>query len=291
MQQMQRFRLSKRAWAGALVLALGAVGIGTGVLVNESDGSDHQQTAFTELNPRLDITDVFAFPGSSDDRIVLAMTVASPLVGNQGAFFDPNALYELKVDNNQDGQTDVVLQFLFDDMSDGTQRVSVIGPVAANPSENPLPGPISGTLPGGISNRIVGAEPTILRGELDTNLSAELAAGNGADAGTLQVFAGLRNDPFFIDLEQFFRILPDRRPVEGPLSTILDPETAFRPDQSECVNGQVVGDAGPFAVGNGCAVDFLRGFNALAIVVELPESQLTRGQGDGRIGIFSTISR
>ncbi len=41
----------------------------------------------------------------------------------------------------------------------------------------------------------------------------------------------------------------------------------------------------------GCAVDLLRGFNALAIVVELPESQLTRGQGNGQIGVWATVSR
>jgi hypothetical protein len=287
---MKSSRPFGRTRAGALALAVGAVVVGAGILVNESIGSDHQQTAFTELNPRLDITDVFVFPGSSDDRIVLGMTVASPIVGAQGAFFDPNALYEFKVDNNQDGVPDVVLQFLFDDMSDGTQRVSMIGPVVANSQVDSLPGPFSGMLPGGISNRIIAASPVITRQALDTNLSADLAAGNGATAGQLQLFAGLRDDPFYIDLEQFFRIIPDRRPVEGPLAGITKSANAFRPD---CGPDNVLdpSEVGPFDPDHGCAVDTLRGFNALAIVVELPESQLTRGRGDGQLGIWATISR
>ena len=37
-----------------------------------------------------------------------------------------------------------------------------------------------------------------------------------AIANGIQLFAGPRDDPFFIDLEQFFRIMPDRQPVSGP---------------------------------------------------------------------------
>jgi len=35
-------------------------------------GSDHQDTPFVELNPKSDLTDVYAFPGGTG-RIVLAM--------------------------------------------------------------------------------------------------------------------------------------------------------------------------------------------------------------------------
>lgn len=277
---MKTSKLFRRRHLLPLFAAAGL--IGTGVVVRDSIGSDHQQTAFTELNPRLDNTDVWVFPGSSDSRIVLATTIASPLVGTQGGRFDPNALYELKVDNNQDGRPDVVLQLLFDDMSDGTQRVSLIGPVAPSSDTTQLPGPISGMLPGGISNAIVQAEPTITRGALNENLSATVASGQ------VQLFAGVRDDPFYIDLEQFFRIIPDRRPVEGPLATIPEQATAWRPACD--ANGNPPADPGPFDPNHGCAVDFLRGFNALAIVVELPEAAVV-GSGNGQIGVWATISR
>lgn len=278
---MKMAKLPGRTRMIAALLGVGA--IGTAVIAKNSIGSDHQQTAFTELNPRLDNTDVWAFPGSSDSRIVLATTIASPLVGTQGGRFDPNALYELKVDNNQDGRPDIVLQFLFDDMSDGTQRVSLIGPVAAPTDTTNLPGPISGMLPGGITNRIVQSAPTITRGALNESLMGTVASGQ------VQLFAGVRDDPFYIDLEQFFRIIPDRRPVEGPLAAFPERATAWRPDCG--ADGQLQpGEVGPFDPNHGCAVDFLRGFNALAIIVELPEAAVV-GSGNGQIGVWATISR
>jgi len=88
----------------------------------------------------------------------------------------------------------------------------------------------------------------------------------------MQVFAGIRDDPFFLDLEQFFRIVPDRKPVSGPLSQLPDQATAssFRPA--------------------GQAMDYLRGINTLAIVLEMPAAMLTDG-GTRKIGVWGTISR
>ena len=287
---MKRPTLPGRSKVVPVLLAVGL--IGTAVFVKESVGSDHQQTALTELNPRLDITDVFAFPGSSSDRLVLAMTIASPLIGDQGAFFDPNVLYQLKIDNNQDGVEDLVFQFLFDQFRDGTQTVHVIGPVRPRepirPENNGFPGPVSGLFPGGVRNRINTATPAIRNGALNTPLQA----------GNMQVFAGLRDDPFFIDLPQFFRIIPDRRPTQSPLSRIggvfvpSPVAKAFRPDCG-ANNRLDPGEAGPFAADFGCARDFLQGFNALTIAVELPEAELLGGQtgNDAQIGLWGTISR
>jgi hypothetical protein len=236
-----------------------------------SMASDHQDTPEVELNQQLDVNDVWAFPGSSDDRIVLAMTVASPLMGTTNARFDPNALYQLKVDNDQDGHEDLVFQFSFDELRNGTQRVDVFGPVAPHASS---------TASGGVvRDRIVGGTPAISQGELNTVLTA----------GSMQAFAGLRDDPFYIDLEQFFRIVPDRRPAAGPLSGSLPAASAFRPVCD--ATGQPPANPAPFMAGQGCAVDFLRGFNALAIVVELPESAVTRPGGNGQLGVWATVSR
>ncbi|MGQ0713063.1 MAG: DUF4331 family protein [Gemmatimonadaceae bacterium] len=263
--------------------------LGAAVLVRQAVGSDHQQTALTELNPRLDVTDVFAFPGSSDSRLVVGMTIASPIVGTTGAFFDPNALYQIHADNNQDGVADLVIQFVFDGTTEATQRVSVIGPlpplaVAA------LPGPISGAAPGGEQHRMAAVTPVILRGALNATLTANLPASGAAQAGQLQVFAGVRDEPFYIDLEQFFRIIPDRRPVKGPLAMIPSTPTATAFRAACDAQGNFV-NPGPFDTSRGCAVDFLRGFNALTIVVELPETQLSQGRSDGQIGLWTTISR
>ena len=107
-------------------------------------------------------------------------------------------------------------------------------------------------------------------------LTGNVATVLGSASG-MQLFAGPRQDPFYIDLEQFFRILPDRKPVTGPLSQLPDTATAssFRAP--------------------GSAVDILGGsgghpFNVLSIVIELPKSQL-RGSAGDKIGIWGTISR
>jgi hypothetical protein len=108
-------------------------------------------------------------------------------------------------------------------------------------------------------NRIVDLDPVVTG-----------AVNRPLDAGGMQVFAGPRDDPFFLDLEQFFRIVPDRKPVSGGLSQLPDTPTAsaFR-------------DPAP---------DYLAGFNTLAFVVELPVADLTAG-GTARLGIWGTISR
>jgi uncharacterized protein DUF4331 len=238
--------LRRRAW---LFSAFAVATLGSIVGVRTTIGSDHQDTPEVELSPRMDINDVYAFPGSSDDRIVLIMTTSSPLTPAQStsASFDPNLLYQLKIDNNGDAVEDLVLQFTFEGMGNN-QRVHVRGP--ARPE----------TI--GTRNTIVSNAAELI-GNVNTTFGA---------ANAIQVFAGTRDDPFFIDLEQFFRIIPDRRPVSGPLSQIPDQPSAsaFRPA--------------------GQAFDYLRGLNALAIVIELPEALLT-ASGSARLGIWGTISR
>ena len=233
-----------------LVLALLAVaGAGLALSARATLGSDHQDTPEVELSPRMDINDVYAFPGSSDDRIALVMTTSSPITPAQAgsATFDPNLLYQLKVDNNGDAVEDLVLQITFEGTG-SNQRVRVRGPIRPE---------VTGT-----RNTIVTSAPETT-GTINTPFGS---------ASNIQVFAGIRDDPFFLDLEQFFRIVPDRKPVTGALSQLPDQPTATAFRQP------------------GQAVDYLRGFSTLAIVIELPEALLTAG-GTPKLGIWGTISR
>ncbi|MBI3982796.1 MAG: DUF4331 family protein [Gemmatimonadetes bacterium] len=238
-----------RSRAG-LATGLAAVAVlGLTTVIGTALGSDHQDTPEVELSPRMDINDVYAFPGSSDDRIVLVLTTSSPITPAQSATaaFDPSLLYQLKINNNTDAVEDVVIQVTFEGTGQA-QEVIVRGPVAP---------PATGTV-----NEIAKV-PATVSGPINTVL--------GSTSG-MQVYAGLRDDPFFLDLEQFFRIIPDRKPVSGPLSLLpsTPSATSFR--------------------AAGAAVDYLRGVNTLAIVIELPESELTAG-GTPRLGIWGTISR
>ncbi|MGH7553703.1 MAG: DUF4331 family protein [Longimicrobiales bacterium] len=241
MRTLEKYGRSKVAWAVAVAA------LGTAAVVTRTVASDHQDTPEVELSPRMDINDIYAFPGSSDDRIVLVMTTSSPITPAQSASatFDPNLLYQIKIDNNGDAREDRVIQVTFRGTGSG-QTVEVRGPVAPEQA--------------GTMNTQVDA-PAAVTGAINQNL--------GSPSG-VQLFAGLRDDPFFLDLEQFFRIVPDRKPVSGPLSQL--------PDQPTATSFRSPG------------IDYIRGFNTLAIVIELPESQLTSG-GTQKIGVWGTVSR
>ncbi|HKW41022.1 MAG TPA: DUF4331 family protein [Gemmatimonadales bacterium] len=227
----------------AAVACLGAVG-----LIKLARASDHQDTPDVELNPASDMTDVYVFPSSAPGRTVLVLNSWAFITPAQTSttYFDPNLLYQFKIDNNTDGVEDKVIQISFTG-SGGNQTVDVRGPLAP-------------PVPGAMGNTVANVTPTVT-GKINTVL--------GSPSG-MQVFAGWRDDPFFIDLEQFFRIIPDRKPVTGPLAQLPDAPTAsaFRNP----------------------GIDYVAGFNVLSIVVELPTADLTAG-GNAKIGVWGTISR
>ena len=231
-----------------LVTALAIAG--TAVTLGIAFGSDHQDSPNVELNPLQDLTDVYAFPSPVAGRIVLVMNTRAFLTpgGSAAAGFDSNQLYQFKIDNTGDAKEDKVIQVTFEGSGPG-QTMKVRGPIAP---------PIQGSM----GNPVATVEPEV-SGALSTNL--------GSSTG-LQAFGGPRDDPFFLDLEQFFRIVPDRKPSSGALSQLPNTATAsgFRPA--------------------GQAQNYLTGYNTLSIVIELPIAELTAG-GTARLGIWGTISR
>ena len=97
-----------------------AVCLAAGGVIRLARGSDHQDTPEVELNPASDMTDVYVFPGSSPDRTVLVLNSWAFITpaATHSTYFDPNLLYQFKVDNNADGVEDQVIQVTFD----GTDR-------------------------------------------------------------------------------------------------------------------------------------------------------------------------
>ena len=211
------------------VCAAGAVGLAV--------GSDHQDTPEVELNPKMDMTDVYAFPGSAPGRLVLVMNSRAFLTPGDDATFDPDLLYQFKIDNNGDAKEDKVIQVTFH--GDGTnQQVEVRGPVDP---------PVVGAM----MNQVADQSPTV---------SGPLSTALGSAATNVQAFAGPRDDPFFLDLEAAFCTLPDRRPVggalSGPCALPANPQGGFFRDPG---------------------VNYLVGYNVLSIVVELPSALVENG--------------
>jgi hypothetical protein len=243
---MRRIAIDPPKWAKMALAGLIATVAFAGVVV----ASDHMDTPTVEFHPKFDVNDVYAFPGSSPDRVALVLGTSSPITParTRAAAFGTRdeVLYQLKIDNTGDKREDLVFQFTFTGPA-GHQRVRVVGPTKPNE---------------------VGTANTLLTGghELQGDVNHVLGSPSG-----MQVFTGPRDDPFFIDLEAFFRVLPDREPESGPLSKISQGPLTFRPA--------------------GSAVDFLTGFNDLAIVVELPLAELTENGHKPKFGVWGTTSR
>jgi hypothetical protein len=217
----------------AAILAIAAL-----PLVGKLRASDHADTADIFNRIGGDMTDVFIFPSPTDPNNVVLVLDAHGLIpgGMQGISFDPGVLYQFKIDNNGDFVEDLVIQVKFG--SPGPhQTVYVAGP------HKPL---VTGT-------KAIFSDAS--RGIGTINETFQPVAG-------MQVFAGLRADPFFFDVGQLFNIFPDRKtPLSGKQVNFTSIEAADTPQQ-------------PGFLPPGQASDFLAGLNCLSIVIELPRASL-----------------
>lgn len=164
-----------------------------------------------------DISDYYAFQGETSTNMVFVANI-QPLLspGATGAAsFDENVMIEFNIDNDADNVEDLVIQCVF---ADG--KVTAYGPVAPSSTGTSSIVETSGTS--------VSANITSYGG------SAVIGSANGH-----MVFAGPRDDPFFMDFTQYNAI-------------IAGDTTAFK------ANGE----------------DTFAGTNVLSVVVEVPKSEL-----------------
>lgn len=276
---------------GALFLALFARGLGP----QAAQAASHREAPLISLDPTADITDFFMFrdyaPGQQD-KVALIMDVIpgeEPSSGPNYWNFDPNVLYKFSVDNDGDGKADdVELEFRFRTEpirgipSQFTLPFSYVGGAGGLPPVTALDGPGSEGL--GLRQRYT---VTLVKGHRRTQVAdgliavpsnvgprtmpnyAALAAQGTYDLGNgIKVFAGQREDPFYIDLGGVFDTLNLRRtpPIETPAE-----------DANDNVN--------PFGT------DMLSGFNVHSIAIELPASMLTGDTGATTIGAYASTSR
>ena len=218
-----------------------------------TQASDHADTAENVSRPGTDLADLYVFPSPRNaSNVVFAMDV-HPLIPAgraRGVGFDPGVLYQFKIDTTGDGVEDLVMQAKFEGTGE-RQRVLFAGPV--KPSVT------------GIATRF--STPYATTGVINTAFTPSPG---------IQVFAGAREDPFFLDFERFVQIFPDRGTgLEQPLPRTQDKNT---PNP----NAPQVGGWRP----KGQARDFFRNLNVLSIVVELPKARVSTG----KIGVWMTTS-
>lgn len=251
------------AGAGTAMLCAAVFALYGGHLVR---ASDHQDSPTVVARPAADITDVFAYPAPDDpsnNSVVLAMDVY-PLIpagmSTQSTYaFDPSVLYQFKIASNLasgDSTEKRVIQFTVSGTGQ-SQTLTMYGPT--NPNEastkNTLAGAATGTIPFGQATTLP----------------------NG-----IKVFAGPRRDPFFFDLAQFFKIVPDRNYQyhQNGMTVPAPTATSFN---------------GFAANANGCnttpSSNILASYNVLQIAVEVPKSALVpTGAALGKVGIWATTA-
>jgi Domain of unknown function (DUF4331) len=275
--------------------------------------SSHREAPITAFDHKADITDFYAFrsyDGSATPRVTFILCV-DPLLepGNGPNWFpyDPEILYEIKVDNNNDAVADVTFQFRFQT----EQRLPNLFQVYAGagtginaPANSPPPVP-PGTLivppqinsfddPGlgqrqsysvtmvknGISTPLTGPGPlyavpaNVGPRTMDYN-SLFNAAIYDLNVPNVRVFAGTTDDPFWIDLGAAFDTLNLRSTVApGVLSPAQD------------------------AANQNFASDTVSGYSVNSIAIEVPVTLLTRtgnvepaNSVAATIGAWGTTSR
>src|ERR1700680_4371971 len=79
--------------------------------------SSHREAPITALDHSADVTDWYAFVSYDNPGNVTLILNVDPLLepanGPNYFPFDPSVLYEMHVDNNQDGLDDITFQFRF----------------------------------------------------------------------------------------------------------------------------------------------------------------------------------
>ena len=284
-----------RVLGGLAVVALAAALV---VPPNEraTDAASHREAPLISLDPSADITDFFMFrsyEAGNSDKVDLIMNVIpgeEPSAGPNYYLFDPNVLYAFNIDNNQDGKADdVSIEFRFSTEIRGTvdQFGLFLGYVAIPPITT-LDGPGSEGLglrqhytvtmvKNGNRHQIASgliAVPSNVGPRTMPNYGSLAAQGTYDLGNGVKVFAGQRDDPFYIDLGAVFDTLNLRR--AAPFETAAE-------DAND--------NANPFGT------DMLSGFNVNTIAIELPASMLTSdGQGvattaQPRLGAYASTSR
>jgi len=205
---MNKSRLIALACAGLAVLGTASLSPVT--------ASSHREAPLISQDPLADNTDVYAFVSpSNQDKVTMIATfipLEAPYGGPNFYKFDDNVLYEIKVDNNGDAREDITFQFRFKTtVRNPNTFLYNTGPITSLESANwNVQQTYSVTrVEGSWARRsnVLGSNlptPPVNIGLRSTpNYEALATAAIRQLPGGVQVFAGQRDDPFFVDLNVF----------------------------------------------------------------------------------------
>lgn len=224
----------------ACLIGLALIALIGGIAPEPSSAASHREAPLIAKDPEADITDFFMFrsyePGK-DRKVVLIMDVIpgeEPSSGPNYYFFDPNVRYEFHIDNNMDGKAnDVVFFVQFENEFRGINKdADLFLSYVALPPITKLSGKGSEGL--GLRQRYkvwmqhdgknvqiaddLIAVPSDVGPRTMPNYDNLAAQGIYTLKNNIRVFAGQRDDPFFIDLGAVFDTLNLRSPGTDMLS-------------------------------------------------------------------------
>jgi hypothetical protein len=233
------------------VLGLVAVFAIGPVFLNASDHDDGE----TELKGRhLNLTDLYVFREgdqtgnpSQNSRLIFIMNTNPRSVARQQYYFSTRARYEFKIERAASPTTpptagglekpDVVLRFEFGEPTPARQQSIKVTAIRDG---------VRMVASGGVTTPLTAASPII------NNVSL--------GGSTLRVFAGLREDPFYFDVERFFRV---RAGFAG-----FGPKVLFRNP----------------------GLDFTAGYNVNSIVVRVPIAFIQGATSHTTFDVWETIA-
>jgi len=235
--------------------------------------SSHREAPVISDDPAADNTDVYAFvsPNRPDSVTMIAnyIPLEEPAGGPNFAKFADSVLYAIHVDNNGDGKEDVTFEFRFKtQVLNGNTFLYNTGPITSltDPDWNVRQTYSVTRVDGPGKSEVLGQNiptPPVNIGPRSTPAYDSLANAAVTDLpGGIKVFAGQRDDPFFVDLGSVFD-LAGLRPF-NPAHIIPLP-----------------GEDG---------VDGVAGFNTHSIAIQVPSAQLATF-GQPTIGIYASASR
>jgi hypothetical protein len=260
------------------LIALVGAALAVGVLsIGMVTASSHREAPLISQDPMADNTDLYAFrsPDRPDTVTIIAnyIPLEPPASGPNFPSFDDTVLYEIHVDNDGDSREDLTYQFRFetdtrspDTFLYNTGPITSLGDTTWN-----RPQTYSVTLvthgPGRSErSQLLGSHistpPDNIGPRSTPNYAALADAAVAALPGGIKVFAGQRDDPFFVDLGSVFD-LAGLRPFNAFHIIPLPPEPGR---------------------------DAVARYNTHTIAIQVPIAQLVRS-GHPTIGIYASASR
>ena len=265
------------AAAGLMVVAA-TTGVLVGLGPSSGTASSHREAPLIADDPAADNTDVYAFV--SPDKASTVTLVANyipfedPAGGPNYFKFDPTVVYALHVDNDGDAKEDVSYEFRFETkLTNPNTFLYNTGQIGSDGDDADLSvkqtySVTRVTGPGAGNREVIGRDLVVPPANIGprSNPTYDPYAGVSDLGRDRKVFAGPRDDPFFVDLGSIFD-LGGLRPFNG--FHVMQP-----PSSPEA------------------GMDGLRNYNVHTIALQVPKTDLVKApNANGIVGVYASASR